>query len=274
MKNLLLILAIFCFFPLLAAAENKNSIVVSISPQRYFIEKIAPAKFNVEVLIPATANPHTFEPTLAQLKILSKSKLYFTVGHPDLSFEKSIVEKLADAKAMFKIINTTEGITDFDEEDPHLWSSPRHVMVMVENIKKALVDLDPKSADFYEAHSQKFIQELQELDKSLQELFKDSAGKKFLVFHPAWGYFARDYHLSQISIEEHGKEPGVGHAAHVINISQIRGLKVLFVQPQTSRQSAEVVAGEINATIKELDPMREDWMTNIKSVAEEIKGSF
>lgn len=274
MWKLLLILAISFAVPMVLKAEVSGYIVVSIPPQRYFVERLAPGRFNVEVLIPATANPHTFEPTISQLKTLAKSELYLTIGHPDAAFEASIIQRVTDTKPTFKIINTTEGITDFDDEDLHLWSSPRHVLVIIGNIKKAFIASDPQNTAFYETNYQKFVQDLQKLDSSFQELFKDSAGRKFLVFHPAWSYFAKDYNLSQIAIEEHGKEPGVGHAAHVINVSRMRGLKVLFIQPQTSRQSAEVVAKEINATIKVIDPMQENWMENIKSVAQGIKESF
>jgi zinc transport system substrate-binding protein len=91
-----------------------------------------------------------------------------------------------------------------------------------------------------------------------------------MVFHPSWGYFARQYGLTQIPIEIQGKEPNPRGLSQIITQGRDLGIKVIFVQPQFSEKSAAVIATEIGATTAELDPLAEDWAATMLHAAQAI----
>jgi zinc transport system substrate-binding protein len=91
-----------------------------------------------------------------------------------------------------------------------------------------------------------------------------------MVFHPSWAYFARDYNLEQIPIEIEGKEPSVAEMAALMKTAKTQNIRVIFVQPQTSKRSAETIAKQIGAKVRILDPLAGNWMENIRAVVETL----
>jgi zinc transport system substrate-binding protein len=88
-----------------------------------------------------------------------------------------------------------------------------------------------------------------------------------MVFHPAWGYFARQYGLTQEAVEREGKEPGPAELAAIIDEAKKDEIRVIFVQPQFSTRNADVVAKAIGGAVVAVDPMAEDWLANMEKVA-------
>jgi zinc transport system substrate-binding protein len=106
-------------------------------------------------------------------------------------------------------------------------------------------------------------------------MFEDKAGgTEFFVFHPSWGYFADAYGLKQIPFEIEGKEPGPGEMARLSRYAREKGIKVVFVQPQFSTKSAEAIAREIGGRLIIADPLREDWMKNLREVAAKFRAAL
>ena len=92
-----------------------------------------------------------------------------------------------------------------------------------------------------------------------------------MVFHPSWGYFARQYGLEQVPIEIEGKAPKPAQLAELIGHAKEQNIQIIFVQPQFSRKSAEVVAREIGGKVVFADPLAEDWLQNLADVAEKFR---
>lgn len=88
-----------------------------------------------------------------------------------------------------------------------------------------------------------------------------------MVFHPAWGYFARAYGLQQIAVEVEGKEPGPQTLARIIDAARREKVRVVFVQKQFSKTAAAAVAREIGGRVVDIDPLAEDFMGNTRTVA-------
>jgi zinc transport system substrate-binding protein len=89
-----------------------------------------------------------------------------------------------------------------------------------------------------------------------------------MIFHPAWSYFARDYDLEQIPIEVEGKEPSAREMADLMmKIAKEEQVTVIFVQPQTSRRSVDMLAKQIGARVEILDPLAADWLENMRRVS-------
>ena len=268
---------------------------VSISPQKYFVQKIGGDLVDVSVLVPAGANPHNFEPKPRQMAELSKSAVYFAVG---IDFEKFWLKKIAAANPKMRVVRTDDGITRIpmadrhDGEkslhqhsqelkteipakdnyggvspDPHVWLSPALVKIQARHILEALVAIDPVHQSKYESNYASFMREIDELDAELKALFAGRKGEQFMVFHPAWGYFAEAYGLVQVPVEIEGKDPKPAQLQNLIRHARERRIKVVFVQPQFSAKSAELLSGEIGGQIVYADPLAENWAGNLREVA-------
>ncbi|MEJ2025880.1 MAG: zinc ABC transporter substrate-binding protein, partial [Deltaproteobacteria bacterium] len=142
------------------------------------------------------------------------------------------------------------------------------VILQARNIANGLARIDPANREDYEANCRKFIREAKDLDHHIRKiLIPRATGKSFLVFHPSWGYFARDYGLRQIAIEREGKAPGPKHLGGLIDFARKSSVRAIFVQPQFSRKSAQIVARAIGARVVSADPLAEDWAQNLMHVA-------
>lgn len=155
--------------------------------------------------------------------------------------------------------------------DPHIWTSPTLVKMQAKTILKALQKADPSHKNEYEANFNIFSAQIDALDQELRQIFSGKTGLQFMVFHPAWGYFAHAYGLKQVPVEIEGKNPKPAQLKELIEHAKEEGIKVIFVQPQFSTQSAKVVAREIGGQIAFADPLAENWMANLRMIANKFK---
>ncbi len=272
-------------------AEDKLQAYVSIPPQKFFVQSIAGDKMDVSVMVTPGANPHNYEPTPDQMKRLAFAKIYFAIGDP---FEDIWLPKITAANPAMKIVHTEDGIAKkpvhrhesprlqkpsikmhsghaHGIDDPHIWLSPPLVMLQARNILMGLIEEMPENREFFEQNYQSFISKLMVLDADFRTLFRGDARKEFLVFYSFWGYFADAYHLEQKSIEFEGKEPKAKELSELIQYARNREIRYIIVQPQFSTKHAESIAKEIHARLIFADPLAENWMDNLKSVAASLK---
>jgi zinc transport system substrate-binding protein len=271
--------------PVEAAATR---VFVSIAPQKYFVQKIGGDLVSVAVLVPAGADPHTYEPKPKQMAELSKCAVYFAVG---IDFEKAWLPRIAGTNPKMRIVHTDEGIkkiimTDHPRDkksrhgytgtghhhhegtqDPHVWLSPALVKIQAEHILHALIDIDPNNQMRYKNNYSAFLKEIDILDAELKNLFAGRKGDRFMVFHPSWGYFAKEYELEQVPIEIEGKAPKPAQLTTLIRHAREHGIRVVFVQPQFSAKSAEMISREIGGHVVHVDPLAENWAGNLREVA-------
>ncbi len=280
----LMSVAIIGFIPLDTAASQKLAVFVSILPQKYMVQQICKELADVQVMVPAGANPATYEPKPRQMAAISKTRIYFSIGVP---FETAWLKKIAAANPGMAVVPTDRGIQKIPMAaghhhegkpllahrtlDPHIWLSPPLVRRQARLILDAVLAVDPDHRSVYERNFKAFMVQVSNLDAELKHIFSGSSGKRFMVFHPSWGYFAQAYGLKQIPIEIEGKEPKPAQLSELITHAREDGIQVIFVQPQFSIKSAKVIAGEIGAQIVIADPLAEDWAANLRAVARKFE---
>jgi zinc transport system substrate-binding protein len=152
--------------------------------------------------------------------------------------------------------------------DPHIWLSPELAKVQARNIADALAKLDPAHDDEYRANLAAFIADIDELEADIKGTLAEADSDKFIVFHPAWGYFARDFGLEMIPIEIGGQEPSAQELAYLIAEAKEEGIRVVFAQPEFSTEDAETIAREIGGEVLLVSPLAEDWLSNLTRVAD------
>lgn len=264
--------------------NEKPVIFVSIVPQKYFVERIAGDTLNVMVMVEPGAEPHTYEPKPAQMQALSDAALYFSVDAP---FEVNWLGRIADINPNLKVINTAEGIvkrqntipiqlgtpeTGHGEEelDPHIWLSPRLVAQQAQTIHNTLATQYPDQAALYATNLSAFLADIDQLDQTLKADFSTLPNKTFMVYHPAWGYLADEYGLTEIGVEIGGTEPSASELAGLIDIAKAEKIKVIFAQPEFNTRSAETLADEIGGKVVLISDLAEDWLTNMLSFGDAL----
>ena len=249
-----------------AASEPAGplNITVSILPQKYFVERIGGEHVEVNVMVEPGASPATYEPKPERLTALSEAAAYVSIGVP---FEDTWLDKIASANSDMLIVDTTQSIEKMGT-DPHIWLSPSLVKIQSQTIYKALAQLDSAHEPDYKANLNSFIADIDDLDAEIRETLTGLKTRKFMVFHPAWGYFARDYGLEMIPIEVGGQEPSAAELAALVTEAREEGIKVIFAQPEFSTKDAKTIANEIGGEVLLISSLAPDWLDNLRKVAQ------
>lgn len=250
--------------------EDRLHVAVTLPTLAWFVKEVGGDRVHVTVLIPAGANPHTYEPRPSQLLELRRAKVYVEAGS-GLEFEKVWLGKILELNRHMLVVDCSRGLK-LVGGDPHIWLSPRNAVRMVENIYLGLAEADPGNASYYAKNREKLVKRLVELDERLAEKLSKAESRFFMAYHPAWGYFARDYGLVQIAIEREGKEPSLKDLAQLIEEAREKGVKVILASPEFNPKMAEVVAGETGCRLVFVSPLTTNYEEDLLRVAEEIAG--
>ncbi len=251
-------------------------VFVSVPPQQTFVEKIGGDHVEVAAMVRPGFNPATYEPSPRQISALADTSLYVRIGVP---FEKVWMERIRSANPEMRMLDARDGIDlrahpGEPDHDPHVWTSPPLVRVMAANIRDALIELDPANHQDYARNHDAFAAELDELDREIRALLQGVTHRTFMVFHPAWGYFADAYGLTEIAIEHEGKEPGARTLTALIERARRENIKVVFAQPQFDQKLAAEVARAIGGRVVLIDPLSPDYVDSLRGAAREMAGAL
>ena len=274
---------IFFAAALLLASElgAKPVVIASIAPVEYLAKAVGGDKIEVQSL--AKGDVHSYEPKPNDMKAVAKARIFIAAG---LEFEeawiprfkasaKNLVVVKSDAK-IAKLKEEREEQAEHDEKheahaDPHVWLNPMLAITMARNISDALIDMDKANKDFYLENFQKLMNDLLAFDESAKNELAGLKNRKFVVYHPAWGYFAAHYDLEQISIERSGKEPKIDEMASTLKMIKDENIKVIFADPNRSQKSAQILASQTGAKVELLDPLGYNLLENLKIAVGAIK---
>ncbi len=270
-------------------AVNQIPVTVSIEPQKYFVERIGGDRFTVNVMVPTGTDPHTYEPKPNQMQALANSKVYFKIGG---DLENAWIPRLLAANSKLNIVDTSQNIEKIpivdhhhdhghdDKEkaksstgetlDSHIWLSPQRVKQQAQTIYQSLVKLDPQHKAEYEANLKQFTKDIDNLDQDIRQQLSGLKHKTFMVFHPEWGYFAKDYGLTMVAIEVEGNEPSAAELADIIKEAKENQIKVIFTQPEFSPQTSNAIAQEIGAKVVPISAFSSDWLNNMRQVSQTL----
>ncbi|RDU71705.1 metal ABC transporter solute-binding protein, Zn/Mn family [Helicobacter brantae] len=276
---------VLVFFSMLFLGIAKPLISVSIPPQAYFLNQIAGESVETNTLIPQGSDPHTFEFKPSTLAKLQKSDLYLTIG---LEFEEIWIPKIKDNLSKTQILPINEGIDylhsqcnhshhshdshhDEEEDDPHIWLSPKNAKILASNIAKILIAHYPQNKALYEKNLKAFLQKVDTLNSKLTQKLSSLKVREFIVYHPSWAYFAKDYNLIQIPIEIEGKEPKARELKHLIQTAKKHHIKVIFTQNGFSTLASNQIAKACGAHIFITDPLAYEWERELEKIASELE---
>lgn len=252
------------------------TVTVTISPYKYFVDQIAKGKVDVNVMVSNGNNPETYEPNAQQMMELSKSALYLKVG--SIGFEQTWMKKLQDNAPDMKVIDTSVGIkpakTPGGNIDPHVWMSCSNARIIASNILKALCELEPKNKAFFEKNYQSLLSIIDKRDSTIKENFKKDPDlvRKFVIYHPILTYFARDYQLEQLAIEEEGREPSASQLKSLIERARKEKIKFCLIQAEFANRNTTTFINESHTKPMDINPLQGDWNWAMLEAALAVQG--
>lgn len=251
---------------------KQHMVVVSIEPYRYFTSQIGGDKVNVTTLVPKGSSPETYEPTAKQMLEVAQSELYLQIG--STTFERTWTERFLQNSDRLKTIDTSKGLAIISnghgDNDPHIWMSFRNAQVIAKNICEALCDMSPSDSSFFQNRLEVFLQKIKKQDLQAQQKTAHLTHRSFLIYHPALTYFARDYHLHQLSIEQDGKEPSARQLAQLISTAKANEVKVMLVQQEFANRNNQVIEQALHIKPVTINPLSYDWDKELLRTAQSI----
>jgi zinc transport system substrate-binding protein len=305
--SIVLLIALVMSLPAHAAEKPgaKIKAFVSILPIAYFVERVGGSNVEVSVLVAPGQDPHTFEPTPRLMAKLANARVLFKMGFP---FEETIIKKIGSTFKNVEVVDLQQGIRlramteeeaaaegaehehghghahgevedherrhEAGDLDQHTWLDPQLAKIQARTIADTLIRIDPGRKDQYEKNLQDFRKDLDAIHGQLTKALAPVKGKSFFVFHPAYGYFGDAYGLKQIPVQIGGKEPTARQLARLIQLAKEDGVRVIFVQPQFSKKSAEALAKAIGGAVVPLDDLAPDYLNNMREMAAKLDSAL
>ena len=268
--------------------SNINA-VVSILPEQTFVKAIGGDKVNVSLMVQPGNSPHTYEPKPSQMIDIAKAHLYFAI---DVEFEDVWLPKFQNLNPKMQVIDLADNITkmqmqekheevrdehhsehEHEGEDPHIWTAPANVKIIAQNIYNALKKEDPENTNYYKRNLDIFLASIDETDRQITHIFSSLEDeRRFMVFHPSWGYFAKAYNLEQIAVEVEGKEPKPKELIHLLKEAIEEKVKAIFTQPEFSDTVAKIIAKELQIPVVKVSPLAPNWSENLINISKAIAG--
>lgn len=257
--------------------SDKSSVSVSIEPIKYFVDRLTDNTLDVNVMVPQGASHATYSPGASQMKKLSDSRLYFRIG--SLGYEQAFIGRLKELNPDMKEVNFSDYVELIKGEDyvhgdhvheggvdPHIWLSPAVMLQLLPVMRDNLLELYPDLTTVISANYPAIETDLRATHEQMLQITQTLKHKRFLIFHPALTYLARDYGLDQISIEHEGKEPSPARLSSLIKDAGIEKIPVVFIQEEYDVRNAQLVAQETGARVVTLNPLAYDWFANMQEL--------
>ncbi len=270
--------------------------VVSVAPEKTLLEAIGGEKVHIGLMVPAGSSPHTYEPRPSQMREIEGAELYLAIG---VEFEEAWLPRFVEQNRKMKVVDVGQGIEKIpmaahhhdneeahhekeahhnDEEhehesglDPHIWTAPSNIKVIAKNILDALLAADPSNSKYYQANYDIFLQKLGQTDLAIKDILRQTKkGSKFMVFHPAWGYYAKEYGLEQVAIEAGGKNPTPKQIMMLIEEAKKEQVNAILVAPEFSKKAAEQIAKEAGVPVSEISPLSSNIFETLIDLAKTV----
>lgn len=259
--------------------EKKPLLLVSIAPYQTMVQRVAGEEFDVQAVVPPNANPHSYEPTSKQVSGLNRGELWFQIGEP---FERKLEPLLRKTVA----IDLRNGVLMIDSEhhhcdgcgqdhlDRHIWLSPKQASLQVNLIADALAAQFPEKADGIRERAELLHQDLESLDREIETILSHTAARTFLVSHPAFAYFCRDYNLTQLSVEQEGKDPRPKELESVYLSAIQNQAEIAIALPQYNNKGAQLIAEKLQIPVRVIDPYSAEYFDTMRTLAGMIANPY
>lgn len=256
-----------------ATPSSGVDVVAEIYPLAWIAEQVGGDRVNVSTLVPPGTDVHTYEVSPQQVDLLGKAELAVvssavsaavddavTTNPPGTVVDASTLVTLRPALAGHDHAEDADGHeddADGHEEatfDPHVWLDIPELPSVVDAVAKALGEIDPDGADTYATNAEDLDTRLVALDADYRTGLASCERDTIVVTHPAFGYLAGSYGLTQVGISgfDEDTEPSPARLAEVSKIAEEHGATTIFFPNTSNSKVADVLASSLGLQVEEL----------------------
>lgn len=254
--------------------SGKIGVVVSLGPEVEWVKAVGGSKVDVTLMVPEGSDPHTYEPLPNQLSQVSNAQIYVMMGS-SVEFENNYIDKIRESSPNMLVINASEGVNlipnsaenESETLDPHVWADPKNAKLMVNNVYNGLVAVDPADKEYFKNNRDSYLQKLDELDKNTTKLLKDKNNTYILVLHPAFGYMAKDYNITEIGAMINDEEPSPQRIAMMIDTAKKYNITTVYSEPQYDPKFMQSIATQIGGNVVTVNDLDENYLENMENIA-------
>ena len=284
-------LLVFYCLPLAHAESEPLAVGVSVLPLEPLVRAVGGEAVEVRSLQQQGDSCSVFEPRPSAIHWLSQVDLFFRVG---VGYETIILEKAESRFHQMKMVDMREAVsviryddhthdhhescphcgTTSNEADPHIWMDPLNLVAMADMVADHLAGFQPELGAVFKSRAEEFKARAMAVHKQLEEQLAPFHGRAVYIYHPALGYFARRYGLTQVALESSSAGSSARALHGLIKQARESGVRAVLVQPQEDRRRAEIIATAIEGDVIIIDPMRLDWEANLLEIGTALEKAF
>lgn len=239
--------------------DGKLQVVVSFYVLEDLTRKIGGDLIDIVDVMPSGSEPHEFEPSTQTMMTLTDASLIFILGN---DFEPWFNDAYDNVKHDGQtVVVLSQGIQtivnpDTHQIDPHIWTSIRNLIMILDQIKTVLIEKDPTHQSTYLANFEKAKADFQALDLDYQDVVSHRVRDVFVTNHAAFGYLAQDYGLTMIPIMglEPDAEPDASTMARIIDLVKQYDIPYILYEDEANADVANTIALETGAKTGILRP--------------------
>lgn len=253
--GLFAVLALGCSGEKKSRPSGKKLVVTSFTIIADMAREVAGDAADVESITKPGAEIHGYDPTPKDIVKAQRADLVLWNGmNLELWFEKFFANVKDVPSAVLTEGVTPMGITEgpyTGKPNPHAWMSPANAVIYVENIRKALVKMDPANESVYTANAAAYTAKIKALDEPVrQKLATIPETQRWLVSSEgAFSYLCANYglrplYLWPINADAQGTPQQV---RQVIDGVREHRIPVVFSESTVSDKPVRQVAQETGA---------------------------
>jgi zinc/manganese transport system substrate-binding protein len=246
------------------AGNGRLKVVASFSILADLVKNVGGERVEVTSLVGPNGNAHVYAPSPADAKKVADARIVFVNG---LGFE-GWLDRLVKASATTApiivasrgvkprertVAHAQDGDHDHGNADPHAWQSVANARIYVENIRDALIGIDPAGKAAYESQASAYIAKLNELDREVHDAMAKVPPdrRRVITSHNAFGYFQSAYGISFIAPQGVSTEAEASARDVAAIISEIRKQKAsaAFLENVTDPRLIQQIARETGAKV-------------------------
>lgn len=267
---LILILAVLASL-LLSSCQNdtpkaKPLALATIHPYELLLSELLEPQIEVKSIMPINSSPHTWSPNPSDLVLMEQADFILSNGfglenpiRPQLRRHSTKRFQISEIKGIATLDHHHEGEAEHDDEvvDPHVWTAPRQIIKILDKLVPRLSQVYPDLADTIASRAKNLNLRLQELDSQIKTERAQFNEPGLITYHNSFAYFLRDYDIKLLGTIQSspGQEPSAREMSDLGTTIRSNNVKAIFVEPQMSRHSADVVANEFGLQVLTLDPL-------------------
>lgn len=246
------------FYYQISNTADKVRVVASFYPMLEFVKRVGGERVEVSSLIPVGIEPHDYEPTIQQVQAAQTADMLVING---AGFEEKWIKNIKARSVLDTSVGlnlTSSARVSSKSVDPHIWLDPILAKQQVENIRDGLIKVDPANSAYYKENANRFISDLDSLDKTIKSELSSCEKKDFIAFHNAFSYFSKRYGLTQHSIQGVSPEADVlpQRLQQIVSLARDMGLDTIYTEELVDPRFASVIAQEIpNGKVLVLSPI-------------------